>query len=728
MRPTVPVAARLQTSLFSWHQARFRGVARCLAVVGGLIALVTLPLHGGQVPSWMVSDPASGPRVWTILRPGRSSPEHTPGSASGPQSDRDRPAFSREGEAATIIPDHVPALQWTSLQLVYEVGSGGMAEGGGIRVQFPKSWHRRPPAPTAPQTTDRSAPYYVTAQTSAPEVDAAIGVAYEGIDGRTDYLDWTATLALSGGSLVAGELITYTFGDQSYGSAGVRAVLTALTEQVRVAVDPEGDGEFGELSNPPELRITPWKPCRLAVHVPSRSHPGTPFELHVTAQDQFTNPSDAYTGTIRFQATDPLASLPCTYTFSAADAGRHVFPVTLYTPGIHWITVTDERMVPGGQPSNPTDCSADTAAPNVYWGDLHSHTEFSLDAIGPLSQALDRVRDQLGLDFYAATDHIQCPTNGLTPEEWQATRDLLEDCYLPGVFVPILAYEWSKPAPYGHHNVYFPGGDGPLCYLDECNTLDKLWARLEDENALTIAHHTGVCWLGGECTVDWSYNRPELRTSIEIFSVHGQSELYDPAHPLSYEARRPGAAWSVDGPHYARDAWAAGHRIGVVAGSDSHDLRPGLPGWGLTAICTDALTREGLLDAIRARHTYATTGERILLDFTMGQAMMGDLVGVPLSAEPVFDVRVAGTAAIDWVELVRFDGSAYTVAYRAMPAEHGDRRRVAFRYKETAMPSDSLYYVRLQQIDPDRPERPAMAWSSPIWVERIGLYVPLVHR
>jgi hypothetical protein len=65
------------------------------------------------------------------------------------------------------------------------------------------------------------------------------------------------------------------------------------------------------------------------------------------------------------------------------------------------------------------------------------------------------------------------------------------------------------------------------------------------------------------------------------------------------------------------DAFRLGYRVGIVANSDGHKGRPGAsyPGaalfgavGGLTCFLTNTLTRDGILDCIRKRHHYATTG------------------------------------------------------------------------------------------------------------------------
>lgn len=69
---------------------------------------------------------------------------------------------------------------------------------------------------------------------------------------------------------------------------------------------------------------------------------GFPLTLTVTAVDAAGLRAGDYRGTVRFSSSDPAASLPADYTFTAADNGAHSFPtVILKTPGIQTVTVTD---------------------------------------------------------------------------------------------------------------------------------------------------------------------------------------------------------------------------------------------------------------------------------------------------------------------------------------------------------------------------------------------------
>ena len=74
---------------------------------------------------------------------------------------------------------------------------------------------------------------------------------------------------------------------------------------------------------------------------PTSNTAGTAGMVLVTAYDAFGNVATGYIGTVALSSSDPHAVLPSSYTFTAADMGKHNFAVTLDTSGEQSITATD---------------------------------------------------------------------------------------------------------------------------------------------------------------------------------------------------------------------------------------------------------------------------------------------------------------------------------------------------------------------------------------------------
>ena len=77
-----------------------------------------------------------------------------------------------------------------------------------------------------------------------------------------------------------------------------------------------------------------------------------------------------------------------------------------------------------------------------------------------------------------------------------------------------------------------------------------------------------------------------------------------------------------------------GARVGFVAGSDTHDSRPANPRpepgcprpAGITGVWANKLDRASILDALRKRRCFATTGVRMLVDFRVNGQSVGSTV------------------------------------------------------------------------------------------------------
>jgi hypothetical protein len=196
---------------------------------------------------------------------------------------------------------------------------------------------------------------------------------------------------------------------------------------------------------------------------------------------------------------------------------------------------------------------------------------------------------------------------------------------------------------------------------------------------------------------------------VEIYSKWGCSEITPPAYrPLKFSA--PG--------HAVQDALAQGFRLGFTGGSDSHVAMPGgrfdegtlgnlrYESSGLVGVWASELTRETVFDALYARHCYATSGARILLDFRVAGRPMGqEVIWHDRLAPRQIAGHVIGAAEIARVEVVRNGHVWQTIA--------GDGGAICRFDLEDASPLDgsTYYYLRVIQSDDER------AWSSPVWID-----------
>jgi hypothetical protein len=171
-----------------------------------------------------------------------------------------------------------------------------------------------------------------------------------------------------------------------------------------------------------------------------------------------------------------------------------------------------------------------------------------------------------------------------------------------------------------------------------------------------------------------------------------------------------------------QDAWRMGWRLGVIGGSDGHNLFADRI-QGLTGIYATELTRPALFAALRQRRCYATTGEPIQVDFRVNGHLMGSEIS---SADgPLVEANVTGTDRLISVEVVKYSNRTYRVTYTA-PVEESKSK---VWWKDPDFTSDSFYYLRVtQQVPPalaakysgqkENPFPSEMAWSSPVWVTR----------
>lgn len=523
---------------------------------------------------------------------------------------------------ATIAPDEpVVAGTYGTWDLLYVAGTEGVATGGCIRVHTDSDtdWGM-------PQLGDPGGANYMTVH--APE---GVRLAVVAKDVRN------MTLTLKGRSLAPGEKVRLVLGDRSGGGPGTRA--QTFVEEKRYflfSVDAEGEGEFVTLPLSPHIPIVGGDVVKLVALTPSIVSLDAPFRLLIRAQDAWGNPSSTYRGTIELTSSD--MELPTDeHTFSEEDNGVWQLEGCRCTAtGVRRISVAEQEGERGAE-SNPILCVGEDGPYTLYWGDPHGgQLHDPKKIVGFFRYA----RDVSGIDFagYQPNDHR------VSTEEYALQQEAERAFYEPGRFVPLPGFEWSAETEQGgHHNVYFRRHDQPIrrsfhlpSIADQDDVDTDLPHILDVYRAYRYADVVITPHVGGDMA-DLQYHEPNLEPAIEVTSTHGTFE------------------W------FLRDALRRRYRVGFIGGSDGYTGRPGAeyPGYidrryakgGLAAVYAEELTIEGILEALKARRAYGTTGARILLRVNGDGHMMGEEYRT--HSAPKISASVIGTAPLEAVELFR---------------------------------------------------------------------------
>lgn len=438
--------------------------------------------------------------------------------------------------------------------------------------------------------------------------------------------------------------------------------------------------------------------------------------IHILYLDKFGNPAAPEQHDLKI--SDPAGNVLMSTKIENSSVLR--IEPGLVPSGVERVLVKDDK--------GRSVMSTPRPAPGIgglktYFGEMHFHTEYSGDGHRPIRETLNSARDQLGLDFASPGDHMPF-SNGYQVETY---LDLLDSYNNPGRYVTLLGYELS--AKQGHFNPYYrdrkAASKWQAAYDDFAKdpentkpyglTLQPFFKHFDPEEITVIPHHTNTT--SGKIVnkagyamwrnFDWRAADDGYNRIVEIVQGRG-----------CFECEETDPQWRIYSGGYGssiRTALARGLRMGFVGGSDNHTGWPtrysGEPGLcALTGVQARDLTREAIFESLRARRTYATTGQRIVLDFTLnGQYPMGSEAQMGPQTKRSFRVLVRGTAPVERVEIV----SQGAVIAKLQTDNKQDLDIEWIDPRPDAPIDDCYYYVRVRQTNGH------CAWSNPIWIDHI---------
>lgn len=539
-------------------------------------------------------------------------------------------------------------------------------------------------------------------------------------------------------TLPKGDTLQLVYGANGTGTYTYNSMV-AHTDNFNVLLDNNNTGNFVALKDQPQIVFKHSVSKNINIVVASSSKPGKPALLKIMINDLGKNVTADFNGSVQLTCTDASAAFPTTINITPSDKGSKDVLVTLHQTGTFTFSakvLSANFPLTGTFTSNPINVSNDSI--NIYWGDFHTHTKFSRDGFG--SDGYDFARNGAGFDFYCGTDHMdfnQTDTFGVNRDEWESLKQEAIRVNQPNRFVSFLGYENSLDNPSGHYNFIFNFEDArvqniPRLAKNPYWTIQNLWVKLNQLNQqgkmLTIPHHTGKLFGtsgadNGASQFGGSFMNNDYKRLIEIYSGHGLGEYYNPNHNLAYDKF---GGRDTKYPCFAQDAWALGEKLGVIASTDSHNGTPSQTNVGLAAILSDSLNRDKLFSNLYNRHSYATTGERMILKFSIGAAIMGDEITVPCDSFPTINFTVNGTDVLDFIEVLKWDfkKGQYSAApvhplfpvIKRISFSNGEKN-YSFAMIDVTMQDSCLYYVRVKQKNMVS-NREVWAWTSPIWIDK----------
>ncbi len=543
-----------------------------------------------------------------------------------------------------------------SFTLTYTAGKFGIDDSGGLRICFRVACDQ-----VSPQFDNPAGPNYCTVAASN---GAELRFRWEP-KGNVRPWDKALWIKVVRGYLREGDTVTVRFGVTDHGGPGMRLqTFSEDTFEFRVLVDPIATFNFQPLPRQPVISIVPGPPERYVAVIPTLRRPGEAFPLRLKGEDKWGNPSNQCDATFDVEPHTAVSGLPDTIRLSPGDFAAGVEGLKATEPGAVSIRLVDTE---GNLVAESNRMAVRGSEHVQFWGDLHGQSEETIGT-GTAEQYFAFARDRAFLDACAH----QGNDFQITDAFWDRLNSLTARCDQPGRFVALPGYEWSGNTSLGgDRNVYFPtddriirrssyalidGGDVAGTHVPTCAALFDALAENEEWDVVMYAH------CGGRYADIAVAHDGRFEKSVEIHSSWGSFE------------------WLL------HDAFRLNYRVGVVANSDGHKGRPGAsyPGagmfgaiGGLTCFLMERLDRPSLLDCMRKRRHYGTTGGpagrmaielagrfsepgrvyhddpalAVDTDFTVSSsALMGDIVCLP-SGEMDLEVSLVTSAPIERVDI-----------------------------------------------------------------------------
>ncbi|HOV84352.1 MAG TPA: Tat pathway signal sequence [Paludibacteraceae bacterium] len=292
----------------------------------------------------------------------------------------------------------------------------------------------------------------------------------------------------------------------------------------------------------------------------------------------------------------------------------------------------------------------------IYWGDIHNHCNITYGH-GDMRDAFEAAKEQL--DFVAVTPHAMWPDipgandprlkwvidyhtgafKRLREGGWDKYVAMTNEYNKEDKFITFLSYECHSME-HGDHVVLYYDLDAPLV---ECKSIPDLKNKLKGKKSFVTPHHMG--YITGFRGYNWKYFEEGDQTPfVEMYSRHGLAESdegdYNYLHDMGPRQWEGTVLYGLE----------QGHKFGIIGSTDQHAGYPGSYGDGRIAVLCPSLSRDNIWNAMKNRHVYCITGDKIKIDFRLNDVLMGD---VTKGNHRHIYLKVEGEDLIDYVDIIK---------------------------------------------------------------------------
>jgi hypothetical protein len=365
----------------------------------------------------------------------------------------------------------------------------------------------------------------------------------------------------------------------------------------------------------------------------------------------------------------------------------------------------------------------------VFFGNLHSHTDYSDGSLTP-EEAYRHARDVARLDFLAITEHNHMIDHEPDLYSGSVSTSLISTANrftVGGQFVALYGQEFSTISSGNHANVFevqdvilasdVANGDWrDLLENWIPNHLDS-----QGQEALLVLNHPAT----GSSPNSREYGRDDYNTAAAWrAALDARAQLINIINGPSHNSGPPGRPSESEFRRYLN----LGFHLAPTADQDNHRSNWGSAAETRTGVIATDLTKNAILDALRARHVYATQDRNLHIIVRVN----GELMGTRITGT---DVPTTGHQLQIEVEITDDDEPnafyAIEVFSDQVGGEEAEVVHTSSAERDATTTIDAVTYaggaqyvfLRITQSHDDDAGADS-AWTAPVWIEAGGVPDP----